>query len=317
MGTPLLRDSTEDDLAAIVAVNDRAWRAATGLHHPLTVERLRVTRTVDGRVEGTDDPVVEVDGAVEAWGALWAFAPYSQLFLALAVDPDLDDATHDACVGLLVEHGMAVGRARLESLGVPDDPSRTFSTEVVHADERLRDAVVRRGFVFTRHELEMAIDLDAQEVVLTDVPDGVRVRVVDPERDSLAVAAVLREAFLDHHGDSPFTDTIVDEQLREDARPDATFVAEDDEGVVGALISRDRGENGYVWAIGVARRARRQGLAAAMLTRALASFAAAGRHLVTLDVDASSLTGATRVYERVGMSTRVVRDEFVRPLAAD
>jgi len=311
---PHLRESTDDDLVAMLAVTGRHWRATTGLTHPLNLERFRSVRRMEGRDPGTDSPVVEIDGVVVAWGSFFAFPPYSQLFMATAVDPGLDDDAHDACVGLLVDHGTRVGRARLEAAGIPHDPERRFATDAVHADVRLRGALERRGFVFERHELEMTIDLDDVAVELAPLPDGVTVRVVDPGRDALTVAAVLREAFLDHNGDTPFTDAVVTESLREEARPDTTLLAEDAEGPVAAMISRDRGEGGYVWAVGVLRRGRRQGLAAALLTRAFAGFVAAGRPLVTLDVDASSLTGATRVYERIGMSTRVVQDEYARPL---
>jgi ribosomal protein S18 acetylase RimI-like enzyme len=111
----------------------------------------------------------------------------------------------------------------------------------------------------------------------------------------------------------PFSDGVVAESLL-DARPETTLLAVDAEGPVAAMIARDRGTGGYVWAIGVLRRGRRQGLAPALLTRAFAGFAAAGRPHVTLDVDAESLTGATRIYERAGMTVSVVRDEYVRPL---
>ena len=314
MSTPHLRASTDDDLVAMIGVTSRHWQATTGLVHPMNVERLQAVRSIEGRDPGTDSPVVELDGVVVAWGSFFAFPPFSQVFMSAVVDPGADDAVHDACVGLLVDHGTDVGLARLAAAGIAHDPARRLATEAVHSDERLRAALERRGFAFERHELQMGIDLTDVDVALAPVPDDVSVRAVDPDRDSLTVAAVLREAFVDHHGDTPFTDVLVAESLHQEARPETTMLAEDAEGPVAAIISRDRGEGGYVWAVGVVRRRRRQGLAAALLTRAFAGFAAAGRPLVTLDVDAESLTGATRVYERLGMTTRVVSDEYARPL---
>jgi ribosomal protein S18 acetylase RimI-like enzyme len=315
MGTPHLRESTDDDVEAMIAVTGAHWQATTGLTHPMNVERLRAVRTFPGRDPGRDSPVVELDGRVVAWGSFFAFPPYSQVFMATAVSPDLDDADHDTCVGLLVDHATRNGGDRLAAAGIPLDPERRLATDAVHADTRTIAALERHGFAFERHELEMAIDLTAVDVVLAPLPDSVTVRPAHAVDDALIVAAVLREAFLDHHGDTPFTDEVVSESLREEARAGATLLAEDSEGPVGAIISRDRGEGGYVWAVGVLRRGRRHGLAAALLTRAFADFAAGGRTLVTLDVDAESLTGATRVYERLGMSTRVVLDEYVRSLA--
>ena len=317
MSTPVLRESTDDDLEAMMAVTGRHWLATTGLVHPMNVERLRTVRSFPGREPGLDSPVVELDGRVVAWGTFFAFPPYSQVFLGTAISPDLDESDHDTCVGLLVDHATRIARDRLASAGIELDPERMLATDAVHSDTRLCDALERRGFTFDRHELEMAIDLDGIEVALAPLPDGVTVRRAHVVDDALVVAAVLREAFLDHHGDTPFTDDVVSESLREEARPGATLLAEDADGPVAAIIGRDRGEGGYVWAVGVLRRGRRSGLASALLTRAFADFAAGGRTLVTLDVDAESLTGATRVYERLGMRTRVVLDEYVRSLTTE
>ena len=46
---------------------------------------------------------------------------------------------------------------------------------------------------------------------------------------------------------------------------------------------------------------RGRGIGAALLRRSFASFAARGLHRVRLNVDAENATGATALYERVGM----------------
>ena len=58
--------------------------------------------------------------------------------------------------------------------------------------------------------------------------------------------------------------------------------------------------------LGVRRAWRRQGLGEALLLRSFAAFRQRGLTRGTLGVDASSVTGATRLYERAGM--RVYRD---------
>ncbi|HVM70013.1 MAG TPA: GNAT family N-acetyltransferase, partial [Gaiellaceae bacterium] len=63
---------------------------------------------------------------------------------------------------------------------------------------------------------------------------------------------------------------------------------------------------GHVSLLGVRRPWRRRGLGEALLLHSFAAFRAAGYRRGTLGVDASSPTGATRLYERVGM--RVYRD---------
>ena len=57
----------------------------------------------------------------------------------------------------------------------------------------------------------------------------------------------------------------------------------------------------YVMSLGVQRAWRRQGIGLAMLHHCFRVFRARGKERVTLDVDAQSLTGATRLYEKAGM----------------
>ena len=57
----------------------------------------------------------------------------------------------------------------------------------------------------------------------------------------------------------------------------------------------------YVDSLGVRRAWRRQGIGLAMLHHAFGVFRRRGKKRVTLHVDAESLTGATRLYERAGM----------------
>jgi ribosomal protein S18 acetylase RimI-like enzyme len=134
-------------------------------------------------------------------------------------------------------------------------------------------------------------------------------------QDAEPVSAVFLEAFRDHQGDLPFTPDFVRHVLQaDDARPDLSHLAYDAEGPVGAILCRDRPSHGYVWVLGVLRRGRRRGLGRALLTHAFADFAADGRTSVALEVEAQSLTGATRVYERAGMTVRAVHDTWTRPL---
>jgi ribosomal protein S18 acetylase RimI-like enzyme len=71
-----------------------------------------------------------------------------------------------------------------------------------------------------------------------------------------------------------------------------------------ALCSSFLGNNpdlGFVNTLGVRRPWRRRGLGEALLQHAFGEFYRRGRKQVGLGVDASSLTGATRLYEKVGM----------------
>jgi len=64
----------------------------------------------------------------------------------------------------------------------------------------------------------------------------------------------------------------------------------------------------------VRRTARGRGIAMALLQEAFRVFHGQGKESVGLGVDASSITGATRLYERAGMSVQVRFDLFEKEL---
>jgi mycothiol synthase len=70
---------------------------------------------------------------------------------------------------------------------------------------------------------------------------------------------------------------------------------------VGALIASVSDDRGWVDVLGVLAPWRGRGIAGALLRRSFATFAGRGLRQVLLSVDAENPTGATRLYERVGM----------------
>jgi mycothiol synthase len=157
-----------------------------------------------------------------------------------------------------------------------------------------------RGYVEVRRFYDMAIELQAppQDPVL---PDGL---VLDDfrEGDARAFHAAMIESFEDHwewHGME------FDEWWERRCADDRSlwFLVRDG-SEIAAIVRNDADRNGggYVGIMGVRRPWRGRGLAKALLYRTFAEFWRRGTTRVTLGVDAESPTGATRLYERVGMS---------------
>jgi mycothiol synthase len=91
--------------------------------------------------------------------------------------------------------------------------------------------------------------------------------------------------------------------------PSLWFLAFGDDELAGFAVCRkdtNDPDAGHVELLGVRRPWRKQGLGLALLLHSFQAFRTRGWTRGTLGVDASSPTGATRLYERAGM--RIYRD---------
>lgn len=133
----------------------------------------------------------------------------------------------------------------------------------------------------------------------------------------------LMAAFRDHYGhtDSP-RETEVEQWHRwraTDEWDDSLVWIVEAGGVpvavnVSASSLGARFDTGYVASLGVVREWRGHGIARALLTTSFAEFRRRGRRFATLHVDADSLTGATRLYESVGMCETQRSIDFTREI---
>ena len=151
----------------------------------------------------------------------------------------------------------------------------------------------------------MAIELEVAPAV-TPLPDGLTLESFRTE-DALAFYETLDAAFQDHweHHSIGFERWWEEKRGASDFDPTLWFLVRDGDDVA-AVIRNDpeRNGGGYVGAIGVARAWRGKGLGRVLLQRTFAEFFSRGVSRVTLGVDAENPTGATQLYESVGMTRR-------------
>jgi mycothiol synthase len=176
-------------------------------------------------------------------------------------------------------------------------------------DTRIVSAFTALGFEPVRHSYRMEIDLagDPREPVF---PADVSVRTATAE-DHRAVYDAVVEVWQDTNDpiDETFEEWAHWHVERDSYDPALWFLALAGDELAGFSICRTDPvdpQAGYVNLLGVRRAWRRQGLGEALLLRSFAAFRQRGLTRGTLGVDASSVTGATRLYERAGM--RVYRD---------
>ena len=115
--------------------------------------------------------------------------------------------------------------------------------------------------------------------------------------------AVLIEAFADDWGyhPEPFDEWADDYAGSPNYDPTMWLLAGDGTEPVAALVAQVFGDRGWISELGVLKSHRGRGIADALLRRSFATFAERGFGRVMLNVDAENPTGATALYERVGM----------------
>jgi mycothiol synthase len=234
--------------------------------------------------------VLEDEGAVVGYVDTWIEPPTM----------DVDAASIDHWGELF---DWAEGRA--PAAGV--DRVRTFFVE----GHGLEQFVRARGYRNIRASYTMEIDLGEEPTAAAAEMAGIEGRPYRAGIDERVTYKAQEESFEDHWDHTPQTFETWREfgvkQLNFD--PSLWFLAWEGAEVVGLALNflERSGEPGYGWVgtVGVRRAWRRRGIGEALLRRSFRELHSRGQRRVRLSVDAESITGATRLYERVGM--RVIR----------
>jgi ribosomal protein S18 acetylase RimI-like enzyme len=192
-----------------------------------------------------------------------------------------------------------------------EDRARREGAERVHSffveGHELEEIVAARGYRPVRAMYTMEIKL-GDEPPPTPVPvGGIVIRPYRHPDDEQRTYEAQEESFADHwgHNAQPIETWREFSVKQTGFDPSLWLLACDGDEVAGlALNFRERsGDPGYGWVgtLGVQRAWRRRGIGEALLHHSFRALHQCGRRRVRLAVDAKSLTGATRLYERAGM----------------
>ena len=222
-------------------------------------------------------------------------------------------------------HAWIEPRAREAIARAPSDARVFLMQSLFDQDEPGKAFLVQKGYQQTRHFWRMATALDDKPP--TPVwPDGIVVKNVDLRNDLEAPYRALDEAFSDHYGHIVGDLEQRLEQQRHnlendpDYSPDLSFVAMDGDSIAAVCMCSPQSgfdtTSGYVNGLGVLRPWRKRGLGLALLHHAFGAFKQKGKVAAAVHVDAQSLTGATRLYEKAGMHVDQLSHEYQLELRA-
>ena len=293
------RPVTEGDYERLVAVLRADEEHLMGRESRLTVNDLRewLSRT---DLEN-DSWLYEEEGEVAALG--WT---------------DLTDGSEAAfAVGIVHRDwkGRGLGTEllqRSEARGRARGAARMHQV-ALGADALAHELITSRGYVEIRRFYDMAIEQ-------AEPPAPVALPVETVREDELpAFHAALDEAFQDHweHHSTPFDEWWQRHSDNPNLDLSLWFLIRDGDEV--AAVTRNeanRNGGGYIGAIGVRRAWRGKGYAKALLLHSFREFYERGMPRVTLGVDAQNPTGATHLYERVGMHVEMENVVFEKALAS-
>lgn len=201
-------------------------------------------------------------------------------------------------------------RARKTMDKVPGDLKVTMQAGSFSSYKPAHNLFHDLGMETIRHFYTMAIELDGDPAE-PQWPGGIQVRSLASEEEVRDVVWAIEDAFKDHWGyvENPFEEEYQRwlHFIRNDEKfdPSLWFLAMDGGEIAGISLckkqSNEDPDMGWIDVLGVRRPWRKRGLGLALLHHSFTEFHRRGKSRVGLGVDADSLTGATRLYERAGM----------------
>jgi mycothiol synthase len=289
----IIRAPTPDDAAAVVDLIN-ACSIAQGGADDFTLPALR---------GDWDDPAFSL--ATDAWVAV---GPGGQLLGYEQIDLDPAGQAHEIDGYVHPQHeGHSIGTRLLR---LAEQRARAVSAAGAHVRGSIEATntaahalFAAEGYCAVRHFWRMEIDLQAPPAAPV-WPAGIAVRTFVPGQDERATYEAIEEVFQDHWGHTqlPFEQWSRGQTQRPNIDPAMWFLAIDREQIAGTALCLPRTESmAWVRGLGVRRPWRGRGLGMALLRHAFGAFYARGFISAGLGVDAQSLTGATRLYERAGM----------------
>ncbi len=300
----VLQPATMADLDDAVALFNLCFLEETG-KEAVSLEDIKSEwESPTFRLEHDTRIVRAPDGQLIGYVEVWDSAPHIRIYGWGRVHPDY----RGQGIGTILMV-WAEGRAREALAKAPEGSRVSLFQNALSTNEPAQALFKAQGFQEARYFFRMITELE--ETPPEPVwPEGLELRTFEDHQLEDVMLAT-RDAFRDHWG---FVERPVEESLKQwrhwietdpEYDPRLWYLAMDGEEIAAICLCRNRMTEdpnlGWVNTLGVRRAWRRRGLGLALLHQCFGDLYRRGRKRVGLDVDAASLTGATRLYEKAGM----------------
>ena len=265
----------------------------------------------DEMIRVLEDEHGKITGYIDVWDIS---QPHVTKYVWGVLHPDhWDDLRyHDM---LAWAEDLARQRIRL----APQGARVTMSQGLSSIDHRRKKALESYGYQLVRHFYRMEINFK-EKPSAPNIPDGITIEPIDIEIELKDALLALEDGFKDHwgHVERPIEEVMAQWQhsMKNDQHfdPSLWFLAKSGGQIAGVCYCTPKTVEdphmGWVNLLCVRRPWRRLGLGMALLLTAFNTFYQRGQKGVGLGVDASSLTNATRLYEKAGMHVTQQYDTY-------
>ena len=191
----------------------------------------------------------------------------------------------------------------------PENEAVQLRVAVDNRNERIKNLFLEMDFQAVRYHWRMEITLE-QAPALPDFPKDIEFRPFDWQKHAHAVWQARNAAFIGNWGsrELDFEEFTYYTKEHPEYDPSLWQVAWHGDQVIGFCINHMRMGIGWVHILGIIPEYRGQGLGRILLQHAFSTFYRRKISVIGLGVDANNETGATQLYEKVGMKPH---SEFV------
>lgn len=241
-------------------------------------------------------------GEIVAYADVYDVPPYERGNAILRVHPDYWGQGIEQQLMAWVDE-----RSQLNLTRAAEGVKVAVRLHMYDSVSKLRALVEAHGYQHIRNYLQMRIDLTS-EPPQPIWSEGITLRTAIPKTDDRAIYEAYLDSFADHWGFVVRPFEVIMPMFTSPADnydPSLWFLAMDGETVAGICLCLphvpEDDQRGWVDLLGVTRAYRNRGIGLALLHHAFGEYTRRGYTHVGLGVDAESLTGATRLYEKAGM----------------
>ena len=239
------------------------------------------------------------DGRLVGYAALFDISDHCDLSGDIYVHPQFKGLGVDAALLRALEI-----RAREHvPLAAPGRRVSLSAWRLDNKDETGKAILAQEGYLPVRYHWRMGIELDAAPPAPV-LPEGFEFRPFIKDEQATAIWQARNEAFQDNWGSHLLTFDEFSYYTFDSPEYDPTLwvVIWDGSEVAGFSINQYRMGIGWIHILAVRPAWRTQGLGLALLHHSFGEFYRRGTKTIGLGVDAANVTGATRLYQKAGMT---------------